>query len=46
MLLGKIEGMRPLRRPRHRWVDNIKTVLRLQVGRVRTKFIRLRRGLQ
>jgi hypothetical protein len=24
LLLGKPEGMRPLGRPRHRWVDNIK----------------------
>jgi hypothetical protein len=22
--VGKLEGMRPLARPRHRWVDNIK----------------------
>jgi hypothetical protein len=27
-LVGKPEGRRPLRRPRHRWVDNIKMVLR------------------
>jgi hypothetical protein len=24
ILLGKLDGKRPLRRPRHRWVDNIK----------------------
>jgi hypothetical protein len=24
ILMGKIEGKRPLGRPRHRWVDNIK----------------------
>jgi len=24
VLLGKPEGRRPLRRPRHRWVDNIR----------------------
>jgi hypothetical protein len=24
ILVGKPEGKRPLRRPRHRWVDNIK----------------------
>jgi hypothetical protein len=24
LLVGKPEGMRPLGRPRHRWVDNIK----------------------
>ena len=23
VLVGKLEGKRPLRRPRHRWVDNI-----------------------
>jgi hypothetical protein len=22
ILVGKLEGKRPLRRPRHRWVDN------------------------
>jgi hypothetical protein len=26
--LGKLEGKRPLGRPRHRWVDNIKIDLR------------------
>jgi hypothetical protein len=25
ILVGKLEGKEPLRRPRHRWVDNIKT---------------------
>jgi hypothetical protein len=25
--MGKPEGKRPLRRPRHRWVDNIRTSL-------------------
>jgi hypothetical protein len=24
ILVGKLEGMRPLRRPQHRWEDNIK----------------------
>jgi hypothetical protein len=24
LLVGKLEGKRPLRRPRHRWVDNIR----------------------
>jgi hypothetical protein len=24
LLVGKPEGMRPLRRPRRRWIDNIK----------------------
>jgi hypothetical protein len=28
ILLGKPEGMRPLGRPRRRWVDNIKLDLR------------------
>jgi hypothetical protein len=28
ILVGKPEGKRPLRRPRRRWVDNIKTDLR------------------
>jgi hypothetical protein len=27
-MVGKPEGKRPLGRPRRRWVDNIKTVLR------------------
>jgi hypothetical protein len=27
-LVGKPEGKRPLTRPRHRWVDNIKLDLR------------------
>jgi hypothetical protein len=30
LLVGKPEGKRPLRRPRHRWVDNI----RMDVGEV------------
>jgi hypothetical protein len=28
ILVGKPEGKRPLRRPQHRWVDNIKIDLR------------------
>jgi hypothetical protein len=28
ILVGKPEGKRPLGTPRHRWVDNIKMVLR------------------
>jgi hypothetical protein len=28
ILVGKPEGKRPLGRPRHRWLDNIKTGLR------------------
>jgi hypothetical protein len=31
VLVGKPEGMRPLGRPRRRWVDNIKMYLR-EVG--------------
>ena len=31
VLMGKPEGKRPLGRPRHRWVDNIKIDLR-EVG--------------
>jgi hypothetical protein len=31
-LVGKPEGKRPLGRPRHRWVDNIKMDL-LEIGR-------------
>jgi hypothetical protein len=31
ILVGKLEGKRPLRRPRRRWVDNIKMNLR-EVG--------------
>jgi hypothetical protein len=31
LLVGKPEGKRPLGRPRHRWIDNIKMDL-LQIG--------------
>jgi len=31
VLLGKLEGKRPLGRPRHRWVDNIRMHLQ-EVG--------------
>jgi len=31
VLVGKLEGKRPLGRPRHRWVDNIRMYLR-EVG--------------
>jgi hypothetical protein len=31
ILVGKPEGKRPLRRPRRRWVDNIKMDLRERV---------------
>ena len=33
VLVGKPEGRRPLRRPRRRWADNIRTDLQ-EVGRV------------
>jgi hypothetical protein len=29
ILTGKAEGKRPLGRPRHRWLDNIKMALRM-----------------
>jgi hypothetical protein len=32
MLMGKPEGKKPVGRPRRRWVDNIKMVLR-EIGR-------------
>jgi len=42
VLVGKPEGKRPLRRPRHRWEDNIKTNL-LEVGLgTRTGLVSLR----
>jgi hypothetical protein len=31
LLVGKPEGKRPLGRPRHRWMDNIKMAL-LEIG--------------
>jgi hypothetical protein len=43
ILVGKLEGNRPLGRPRRRWVDNIKMDLRL-AGVVWTGFIWLRIG--
>jgi hypothetical protein len=39
--VGKPEGKRPLGRPRHRWVDNIKMDLR-EIGMVWTGSIWLR----
>jgi hypothetical protein len=40
ILLGKPEGKKPLRRPRHRWEDNIKMGWRAKTGfiwlRIRT----------
>ena len=31
-LVGKLEGKRPLRRPRHRWEDDIKMDLKMWGG--------------
>jgi hypothetical protein len=40
ILVGKPEGKRPLGRPRHRWVDNIKMDLR-EIGWDRVDWIGL-----
>jgi len=40
VLVGKPKGMRPLRRPRHRWEDNIKMDLQ-EVGRWGMNWIEL-----
>jgi hypothetical protein len=40
ILVGKPEGKRPLGRPRHRWVDNIKMDLR-EIGWGDTDWINL-----
>jgi hypothetical protein len=40
LLVGKPEGKRPLRRQRHRWVDNIRTDL-VEVGWGDVGWIRL-----
>jgi hypothetical protein len=40
ILVGKPEGKRPLGRPRHRWVGNIKMVLR-EIGWDRVDWIDL-----
>jgi hypothetical protein len=40
VLVGRFEGKRPLRRPRHRWEDNIKLDLR-ETGMDGAKWIRL-----
>jgi hypothetical protein len=44
ILVGKPEGKRPLRRPRRRWVDNIKRILERKDGLVWTGSIWLRIG--
>jgi hypothetical protein len=43
-LVGRPEGKRPLRRPRHRWEDNIKMGLGRQGSMGRTGFGGLRIG--
>jgi hypothetical protein len=45
ILVGKPEGKRPLRRPRHGWEDNIKIYLGETDVRVWTGFMWLRIGL-
>ena len=44
VLVGKPEGKRPLRRPRHRWEDNIKMDLQEVVVGLWTGSSRLRIG--
>jgi hypothetical protein len=44
ILVGRPEGRRPLRRPRHRWEDNIKIDLQEVRWVVWTGLIRLRIG--
>jgi hypothetical protein len=43
VLVGRPEGTRPLRRPRRRWEDNIKMVLR-EIGIDRANWIQLAQG--
>jgi hypothetical protein len=43
LLVGKPEGKRPLGRPRHRWLDNIKMDL-LEIGLNGTGLVWLRIG--
>jgi hypothetical protein len=42
LMVGKIEGKRILRGPRHRWVDNIKMDIRVKDGVIWTGFMWLR----
>jgi hypothetical protein len=42
ILVGKPKGKRPLERPRHRWMDNIKIDLR-EIGRDGMDWINLAR---
>jgi hypothetical protein len=38
LLVGQLEGKRPLRRPRRRWVDNIKIDLSIDVAQDRDRW--------
>jgi hypothetical protein len=44
ILVRKPEKKRPLRRPKHRWEDNIRLNLKEEVGRVQIGFIWLSIG--
>jgi hypothetical protein len=44
VLVGKPEGKRPIGRPRRRWEDNIRMVLRKYGGKLWTGYIWLRIG--
>jgi hypothetical protein len=44
LLVGKPEGRRPLGRPRHRWLDNIRMDLVEVDGVMQTGLVRLRIG--
>jgi hypothetical protein len=44
LLVGKLEGKRPLGRPRRRWVDNIRMVLVRWDGVMWTGLVWLRKG--
>jgi hypothetical protein len=44
LLVGNLEGKRPLRRPRCRWADNIKMEMEKQDGVVWTGLVWLRIG--
>jgi hypothetical protein len=44
ILVGKLEGKRPLGRQRHRWMDKLKWILEREDGVVWTGSIWLRKG--
>jgi hypothetical protein len=46
ILVGKTEGTRPVERPRHSWMDNMKMDLRKIGWMIWTELIRLRTGKQ